>query len=448
MLVLLALTSQALLFKPSVEAVNHKAIRSRLNNTTERVEFQSGSQSEAATDERAEDETTASESSSNSEESSSNSEASSQLQNEDPSAILDTQQTTEAIPVDEAEAKAFQDEQRINDFVKALGALETLEHYQINYSLTDTKTEETVAEGNFIGNQTDGDLMGKITYHFPKSSPSQYDFEFISYRNFDLAYVKTFELLDSMAYFNQPHFKLDVHEKMADLHDVFVAIESSELNRVNLQRDPLKSLLMLPDLNRLSRITGESLYQVNDVFLLSLERLEIPEYLFRHSNNFGFDFQLGMKVLPAGETESHLDWSVTSEQRFELSEKDNSLNFKVAIDSELSDFMLPPVPEGSERNHENFARQMSLDNNVMLDKLTKVNVVYNVATQTYRISLVGIVEQIEFNLFSDETAGLETTEYRLDYVLKPIEREIPSLNEIRKMTAAEADYILEEFLTP
>ena len=251
-----------------------------------------------------------------------------------------------------------------------------------------------------------------------------------------------------MAFFNQPYFNLEVHEKIADLKDKFVAIESSELNRVNLQRDPFKTLLMLPDLNRLSRISAERLYQVNDLYLLSLERLEIPEYLFRHSNNFGFDFHLGMDILPADDTDTHINWNVNSEQRFEISERDNSLNFKVAVDSDLSDFMLPQAPEGVERTNEDFSRQMSLDNDVMLDKLTKVNMVYNSATQSYRISLVGIVEQIEFNLFSDEAAGLETTEYRLDYTLKPIETEIPRLDELDKMTASEADYLLEEFLNP
>lgn len=367
---------------------------------------------------------------------------------ESPQMASDSSLSEELTPDEEAAAKAFRDEQRINDFVKALGNLETLEHYQIHYKLTDTQTDETVAEGQFAGNQSDGDLMGRLAYYFPDASPQQYDYEFISYRHFDLAYVKTFELLDSMAFFNQPYFNLEVHEKIADLKDKFVAIESSELNRVNLQRDPFKTLLMLPDLNRLSRISADRLYQVNDLYLLSLERLEIPEYLFRHSNNFGFDFHLGMDILPADDTDTHINWNVNSEQRFEISERDNSLNFKVAVDSDLSDFMLPQAPEGVERTNEDFSRQMSLDNDVMLDKLTKVNMVYNSATQSYRISLVGIVEQIEFNLFSDEAAGLETTEYRLDYTLKPIETEIPRLDELDKMTASEADYLLEEFLNP
>lgn len=441
-LFLIALVSHTVIYSPVVDANSDKTFRSRLSDIEEKSELERSAESDAES-------VSASESKTKSKtETESETENESTNQKELNTNLTESDMTTDISPVDEAEAQAFRDEQRTNDFIKALGALEAMEQYQINYSITDTHTDERVAEGEFIGNQLSGDLMGKISYYFPESAPNQYDFEFISYRHFDLAYVKSFELLDSMAFFNQPHFKVDVHEQIADLHDVFVAIESTELNRVNLQRDPFKTLLMLPDLNRLSRVPVDNLYQINDLYLLSLERLEIPEYLFRLSTNFGFDFHLGMEILPVAENESLIDWNVTSEQRFDVSEKDNSLNFKAAVDSELSDLMLPQLPEGTERVNQKFARQMSLDNNVMLDKLTKVSMVYNAKTQTYRISLVGIVEQIEFNLFSDETAGLETTEYRLDYQIKPVEREIPRLDEIEKMTGAEADYILEEFLSP
>ena len=124
------------------------------------------------------------------------------------------------------------------------------------------------------------------------------------------------------------------------------------------------------------------------------------------------------------------------------------MNFGVTVNSEITDLLLPQAPEGVERYVENFSKVLNMDSNVMLDKLTKVNIVYNPTTQTYRVSLVGIVENIEFNLFSHEAAGLETTEYRLDYEIKPIIHKIPQLDEINKLTAAEADYLLEELLNP
>lgn len=457
----LVLMGQGLIYSPVVGANSAKTFRSRLYDIAEKSKLERSSESEMESEPSSEvksDSQSKMESDSSSEsESESESESPSQSETESKSEstsqkelnpnLMESNMTTEASPVDEAQAQNIHEGQRTSDFIKALGALEAMEQYQINYSITDSHTDERVAEGEFVGNQLSGDLMGKISYYFPESAPNQYDFEFISYRHFDLAYVKSFELLNSMAFFNQPHFKVDVHEQIAALQDTFITIETTELNRVNMQRDPLSTLLMLPDLNRLTRVPVDKLYQINDLYLLSLERLEIPEYLFRVSTNFGFDFHLGMEILPAAENERQIDWNVTTEQRFDVSEKDNSLKFKAAVDSELSDLMLAQLPEGTERDNQKFSRQMSLDNNVMLDKLTKVNMVYNAKTQTYRISLVGIVEQIEFNLFSDETAGLETTEYRLDYQIKPTEREIPKMDEIEKMTGAEADYILEEFLS-
>lgn len=344
--------------------------------------------------------------------------------------------------------EANQAEQQINDFVKALGELENLNYYQISYTLTDVPKNEVISKGKLVGNQEEGDLLGTLSYFFPEASPSQYDFEFISYRHFDLAYVKMFKLLNSMAFFNQPYFGKDVHRQAEELTDMFVSIDSSELNRINLSRDPYQFLVLLPDLNRLSRISADKLYKINDMYLLSLERLEIPEYLFRTSNNFGMAFQLGMEIDSSGENDAYTDWQVSTDHRFELTDKGNSLNFGVTVNSEITDLLLPQAPEGVERYVENFSKVLNMDSNVMLDKLTKVNIVYNPTTQTYRVSLVGIVENIEFNLFSHEAAGLETTEYRLDYEIKPIIHKIPQLDEINKLTAAEADYLLEELLNP
>lgn len=354
----------------------------------------------------------------------------------------------EEVMPDSETLEANQAEQQINDFVKALGELENLNYYQISYTLTDVPKNEVISKGKLVGNQEEGDLLGTLSYFFPEASPSQYDFEFISYRHFDLAYVKMFKLLNSMAFFNQPYFAVDVHQQVEELTDTFVSIDSSELNRINLSRDPYQSLVLLPDLNRLSRISADKLYKINDMYLLSLERLEIPEYLFRTSNNFGMAFQLGMEIDSSGENEAYADWQVSTDHRFELTDKGNSLNFGVTVNSEITDLLLPQAPEGVERYVENFSKVLNMDSNVMLDKLTKVNIVYNPTTQTYRVSLVGIVENIEFNLFSHEAAGLETTEYRLDYEIKPIIHKIPQLDEINKLTAAEADYLLEELLNP
>lgn len=348
------------------------------------------------------------------------------------------QPTDDVIPQEEAE----------NPFLSLMQAFEhikQLENYQITYSMTNLGTGEKVAEADLIGNQVTGDLMGVLDFYTPEAHPNHYQFDFISYRYFDLAYIRRFNYLESMAFFEQPYFTADFSDQLTDYMNHYVAIDNEELNRVTLREQQLESLLMLPDMRRLLQINAKHLYELNDLHIVSLERLEIPEYLFSRSENFSFAYELGLTIQPE-ETDLLLNAPVeiNSTQRFEVTENSNSLNFGVKTDSEIAVEMMSEITENSNIPTPNFSRTFNLDSNVMLDKLTKVDIVYSEQTQSYHVRLIGIVENIEFNFFTTDAAGLETTEYMLEYEIKPTTREVPALSEIETLTSREADYILEE----
>lgn len=339
-------------------------------------------------------------------------------------------------------------EESENPFLPLMQAFEDikqLENYQIAYSLTNLGTGEKVAEANLIGNQVTGDLMGLLDFYNPNAHPNHYQFDFISYRYFDLAYTRRFNYLESMAFFEQPYFTAGFSDQLTDYMDHYVAIDNEELNRVALREQQLESLLMLPDMRRLLQIDTKHLYELNGLHIISLERLEIPEYLFSRSENFSFAYELGLNIQPE-ETDILLNAPVeiNSTQRFEVTENSNSLNFGVKTDSEIANEMMSDLTEGSNTPTPDFSRSLTLDSNVMLDKLTKVDLIYSEKTRSYTIRLIGIVENIEFNLFTPDAAGLETTEYMLEYEIKPTTLEVPALSDIETLTSREADYILGE----
>lgn len=331
--------------------------------------------------------------------------------------------------------------------IRGLEELKQMENYQITYSLTDLGSGDKVAEASIIGDQLTGDLAGLLDFYYPEAYPNHYQFDFISYRYFDLAYVQHFHYLDSMAFFQQPFFTSGMSNALEEYLDHYVAIDNEELNRVDLREQQLASLMLLPDMRRLLEVDVNHLYEIDGLYLISLERLEIPEYLFRRSENFSFNYELGLDINSL-ETDIPLEnqLEVNSTQRFALSEKSNSLNFNVTMDSAISNELMIPVEEGDDYLTPDFSRTMTLDSNVMLDKLTKVDIVYNANTSTYRIRLIGIVENIEFNFFTHDAAGLETKEYMLEYEIKPSERKVPKLSEIKTLTSREADYILEQVM--
>lgn len=331
--------------------------------------------------------------------------------------------------------------------IQGLEEIKQLENYQISYSLTDLGSSEKVAEAVLIGDQLTGDLAGLMDFYYPNAYPNHYQFDFISYRYFDLAYIQRFNYLDSMAFFQQPFFDTAMPDALDEYLDHYVAIDNEELNRVDLREQQLASLLLLPDMRRLLEVNAKHLYEINGLYLVSLERLEIPEYLFRRSENFSFNYELGLEINPLkSETSLNDQIDIKSTQRFALAEKSNSLNFNVTTDSTISNELMAPLEEGNDFSTPDFSRAMTLDSNVMLDKLTKVDMIYNANTDTYRIRLIGIVENIEFNFFTNDAAGLETKEYMLEYEIKPTERVVPDLSEIETLTGREADYIMEQVM--
>lgn len=331
--------------------------------------------------------------------------------------------------------------------IQGLEEMKQLENYQITYSLTDLSSGEKVAEAELIGDQLKGDLAGKLDFYYPEAYPNHYQFDFISYRYFDLAYIQRFNYLNSMAFFQQPYFAPDMAGALDEYLDHYVALDNEELNRVDLREQQLASLLLLPDMRRLLEVNVKHFYEIDGLYLVSLERLEIPEYLFRRSENFSFSYELGLEINPLkSETSLNDPIDINSTQRFTLAEKANSLNFNVTTNSTISKDLMAPLEEGNDFPTPDFSRSMNLDSHVMLDKLTKVDLIYNANTDTYRIRLIGIVENIEFNFFTNDAAGLETKEYMLEYEIKPTDRIVPELLEIETLTGREADYIMEQVM--
>ena len=58
----------------------------------------------------------------------------------------------------------------------------------------------------------------------------------------------------------------------------------------------------------------------------------------------------------------------------------------------------------------------------------------------------GMVENVDFNFFTNETAQLSTHHVRLEYNFHPTSEKIPSLNELSTLSVGEANYLLEQLL--
>ena len=94
-----------------------------------------------------------------------------------------------------------------------------------------------------------------------------------------------------------------------------------------------------------------------------------------------------------------------------------------------------------------FQEDQALRSDNVTNKLRYVDIIANPRDNTYHVSLEGIAELFELNLFGRESADLESSNYRLDIYLEEVaDAEVPSFTSLDRMTSKEAETYLRREL--
>lgn len=341
-----------------------------------------------------------------------------------------------------------ENEEILENFLSDLEKLRELEQYQINIKWTNLDSKKKAGEITLIGDNETGDLAGEVNYYFSEYYPQKASFNFLTYQRYDIAYVQQFKLLQSLAFFKQPFFTYKFEEELAGLEDYYVQVQPADIQTVGLNRHPLEALLVLPDELKLASIDPALLEEEDSVYSLTVERLEIPrqffgnESFFNLSYSYAYDLQTATtskrNFVPLDNQSSHL---------INFNEEEAFLNFSVDISSDITESLLAPYPELNVRAAApKFDKKMGLSSVGLMEKLTKVEIIYDSDLKQYAIALEGMIENVDFNLFSEGSAQLSTNHMRIEYEISPTEKGVPQLKDVKKMSSSEADYYLEQLL--
>lgn len=341
-----------------------------------------------------------------------------------------------------------ENEEILENFLSDLEKLRELEQYQINIKWTNLDSKKKAGEITLIGDNEKGDLAGEVNYYFSEYYPQKASFNFLTYQRYDIAYVQQFKLLQSLAFFKQPFFTYKFEEELSGLEDYYVQVQPADIQTVGLNRHPLEALLVLPDELKLASIDPALLEEEDSVYSLTVERLEIPrqffgnESFFNLSYSYAYDLQTATtskrNFVPLDNQSSHL---------INFNEEEAFLNFSVDISSDITESLLAPYPELNVRAAApKFDKKMGLSSVGLMEKLTKVEIIYDSDLKQYAIALEGMIENVDFNLFSEGSAQLSTNHMRIEYEISPTEKGVPQLKDVKKMSSSEADYYLEQLL--
>lgn len=326
--------------------------------------------------------------------------------------------------------------------VSKLRKLSQLEHYRIDYMLMNNRNNKRMTHIIWYG---DAEENVEATFNFYNSNfyPDHYQLNLLGYNNFELAYTDQFAFLDSMAFFDKPHFSFDFDKHINPYLDYYLEIDT--INRNNLSEPLLEQLLLLPDLERLLQISPAKVHRIKDNYFISLERLEIPDLLMRRNDLLRQVITSSISMNPSTVDPDVFEVNLTNS--IDLNVHNRGLDFELNYQSILADELLPNYYNAEEYNAINRVNsELYVKTSDIIDKITNVRIAYNDTTGRFHITLLGITENFQLNLFTSNTANFKSYEFQIDFSIQPTDKEIVKLDDIQRMSEKEFNYILTELI--
>ena len=337
----------------------------------------------------------------------------------------------------------------MDDFIADLDRIHQIESYEIEIRWTDLKNNHRLGQVNLVGDKETGNLKGIITYCFNDYYPQVAQAEFETHQRFDLNYVKGLPLLQSLAFFQQPYFDQDYSKSIAEMNIDTISIDGDKLSLGNLSADTLNPLLLMPNISKLRQADSQLLRKNDQSYYLKLESLDVPPLLFEGQQYLNFNYRLNLtlsdeKTAKQAYAPMNIQWNHT----LDVSEDANFLSFNVDVSSSLAQSLLKPQANmANDINPTNFNKKMSLSSKGLTEKVTKVEMSLDPQAQVYAILVEGMVENMDLNIFNEDSSKLSTNHLRMEYRIKPQKADRPQWVPLpaTRLTADELEYYLEQY---
>ena len=354
------------------------------------------------------------------------------------------------------ELRPRQDEPQGTDYRQAFGlALEKLtrmDTFKLTYRLRDVDHQQTLLEGEVRKGEDLALQLNFYSYASPEEvQPSQvHPFNVYAYDQFRLIYTNQLAWFNSLGLIDQ-NYLLNDQEKAVfrNLDQTLIQVDGQVGDQgLNLDR-LVAALCLFPDPDLIKNIRVEDLQYDGGTYQYHGQLTEIPEGLFRKAASFQLKNQLDLQVLQDSASQ---DWQVSLQPSMTVARQESGLNIMVASQGKLSD--LPSVAESGDSSSTlpqthliDFQEDQALRSDNVTNKLRYVDIIANPRDNTYHVSLEGIAELFELNLFGRESADLESSNYRLDIYLEEVaDAEVPSFTSLDLMTSKEAETYLRREL--
>ncbi|MBS4461254.1 hypothetical protein JXA27_01555 [Aerococcaceae bacterium zg-B36] len=324
----------------------------------------------------------------------------------------------------------------LETLVNGLKSLQEVPSYRVQMTIMNQRSHEKNAIITMDVNQETGDMRLIFDFYNRKANPKNQHFELYAYHHFSEVYTTALGWLQSMQYFKLPFFNQDTHAIMAPYREMFIPID--DIDGQTLVQNLNYVALLLPNLSRLLEADERDVYELNNTYFLNLHRIDIPEYLFKNNLYLGMHYNVDMSMD---------EQSAQLTQRLKLMPIESGLSYTMSLTNQLSPTYLATIDGlDNKRDLPNLEQEQVIETAGVTDKLIDFKLVYNHNNQMYKLTLNGITENVDLNIFNNQTADFRTYEFQIDYVFRPLEWQMPESNELKILSQKELSKIMNQLI--
>lgn len=311
--------------------------------------------------------------------------------------------------------------------------VQNLDQFRLSAEWISQRSGEINVSVDVLADEKTGHAIIDFAFANKNANPSSYRLRLYAYDHFSQVYISAVDWLLTMDYFNIAGYDPELTESLAAYQDLYLQVDQIQVSGIGDKPSLKEMFLVLPDDEVLSQLSDADIYRLGSRYHLSKSRTAIPHQLFSSLSNL--DLQVNLDI--SGNKED-----LTFTPKLTLNQNKGALGLSALVN---------PIEQGSvlaiarqETEPSTFSQLPGLKTQVLLDKLVSVDLVFDADQAAYQLTLAGLTENFNLNLFNPASSNFKTYEFESKIHIQPYAWTMPDLLTLKRVTAQELTWLISK----
>ena len=324
-----------------------------------------------------------------------------------------------------------------NRVIEVLDKIQQAPEYQVNVDITNLKYNVQVSQLEVIGNRDTGDAQIILTMQPLEREASPIQVQMMLYDNVRYYYVKLASLIAQSGLLKRDTLTKEQKDFIQTYQDYYVELTPEQVQTKGIVSFA-DAIWLMPREEKLRIFLDKGMNVVGDTVIASHQLTDIPEFFYDQTK------QLTMmaNIMLEHDSQSH---TIKVQPKFDLQMDDYGidLNARLTVKPKSAGINFQSI-RAFALGEVDFSKDIVMEMQSLLQKLKRVDFVVNEAEKRFRWTNIGVIEEMNLNLWSENPAYTRAADYRMNYVYQVKENTLPMLTELPRLSLQEFHYFLNE----